>query len=89
MNVIVQNAMEAEVQKASTNFEPLLDFLSIEGASSNEIAKVFDALLYDYSFLSIVVQQSDFEPKHIVREEAEDLTYWIKEFRNVFRKCRF
>lgn len=82
--------MEAKEQKNAVNFEPLLDFLKIEGASSNEIAKVFDALLYDYSFLSIVIEKSpDVHPKHVVEEDVETLAYWAKEFRDVFRKCNF
>jgi hypothetical protein len=58
--------METEVLNASTNFEPLLDFLSIEGINSKEAGNVFDELLYDYARLNFVVQQVDSESREII-----------------------
>jgi hypothetical protein len=81
--------METEVLNASTNFEPLLDFLSIEGTNSKEVGNVFDELLYDYARLNLVVQQMDSESREIIHEDAEFMLYWIKEIRDAVWRCDF
>jgi hypothetical protein len=81
--------METEVLNASTNFEPLLNFLSVEGISSKEVGNVFDELLYDYARLNFVVQQVDSESLEIIHGEAESMLYWIREIRDAVWKCNF
>jgi hypothetical protein len=81
--------MENEVSVTATYFEPLLDFLSVEGYPSNEVAEMLDELLYDYAQLNLIVQQADLTPKIYVHEKAEVFHYWIKELRDAIKKCNF
>jgi hypothetical protein len=74
---------------APIGFKPLLDFLSVEGYSSDEVAEMLDELLYDYAQLNLIVQQADLTPKICVHEKADVFHYWIKELRDAIKKCNF
>jgi hypothetical protein len=81
--------METDVFNTSCEFNPLLDFLTTEGYTSDEVAELLDELLFDYAQLNLIVQQADLPAKVCVHEKADMFHYWIRALRDAIQQCSF
>jgi len=53
------------------------------------MSDLFDNLEHDYARTVIELQNADLEPRNVLHEETDRFLHYLREFRNVFRKCSF
>jgi len=71
------------------NLVPLEEMLKIDGISAGEMSDLFDNLEHDYARTVIELQIADLEPRTVLHEETDRFLHYLRELRNVFRKCSF
>ena len=71
------------------NLVPLEEMLKIDGISAGEMSDLFDNLEHDYARTIIELQIADLEPRNVLHEETDRFLHYLRELRNVFRKCSF
>jgi len=71
------------------NLVPLADMLQVEGLSPDEMSNLFDELAYDYSKTVIELQLADLSPRTVLHEKTDQFLHFLRELRDVFRRCSF
>jgi hypothetical protein len=69
------------------NLEPLAEMLNLESVSPEELSIIFDELAYDYMRTVAELQMADLSPRSVLHEKTDLFLHYLRELRNVFRKC--
>ncbi len=73
--------------KRKIHLKPLREHLT-KNITPKQLARLLDELAFDYSRITMRMQQTEKEPQLFNHPEATDFLFHLKELRDVLRKCK-